>query len=310
VKSSTYRSRSRSKVDPVDTTSARSISEGILQQKKSIDEEERAKEWVESVGETPPNPHRLPLNVERDIASYGCKLYAIAIPPADGAMKDRFQGHVVLPPRCAYGTSEVVTKRGCEDVSLLSNFPLHFGLYDRSNLRGVYYEITVGEMNGVIALGMTPLPFPQYRLPGWERGIGLHFDDMRIFHLDGGGRDTKDGRASLALDEDNQLKGQVFGCGYDYSRSTIFFTLNGNRLQDDFHATSTYVWYDIFAVVGVGGEGVYESSEENDFTVNFGGEDFVWKEANVDNWCRRPGGSFHLVGMPVVDLQNYSEREG
>jgi len=276
------------------------------------DDFEWAKEWMESAGEIPANPYRFAPNVERDIASYGCKLYSLVNPPADDAMKDRFQGYVVLPPRCAYGTSEVVTKRGCKDVCLLSNFPLHFGMYDRSNLRGVYYEITVEKMKGVIALGMTPLPFPQFRLPGWERGIGLHFDDMHIFLLDDeGGREMRDPRARQALVEDSQLKGQVFGCGYDYSRSTVFFTLNGKRLQDEFYATSTYVQYDIFAAVGVSGrEGMHWTSEENKFTVNFGGEDFAWKEANVDNWCRRSGVSFHVVGMPVVDLPKYSEREG
>lgn len=159
--------------------------------------------------------------------------------------------------------------------------------------------------------GMTPLPFPQFRLPGWERGIGLHFDDMRIFLLDDkGGRDLDDQRPREALDEDNRLKGQVFGCGYDYSRNTVFYTFNGKRLQDEFRATSTYVQYDIYAAVGVSGrEGMHWSSEENKFTVNFGGQDFVWKEANVDNWCRRSGESFHVIGMPVADLPKYTERD-
>ncbi len=117
------------------------------------DDFEWAKEWMESVGEIPADPQRFHPNVERDIASYGCKLYRLVQPPREGALEDRFQGHVVLPPQCAYGTSEVVTKRGCKDVCLLSNFPLHFGMYDRSELRGVYYEITVEKMKGVIALG-------------------------------------------------------------------------------------------------------------------------------------------------------------
>ena len=40
---------------------------------------------------------------------------------------------------------------------------------------------------------------------------------------------------------------------------------------------------------------------------DFGGEEFAWKEANVDNWCRRSEGSFRVVGMPVADLPKYTE---
>jgi hypothetical protein len=47
----------------------------------------------------------------------------------------------------------VQTTKNTKDTSLLSNFPIMGGLYDVTGKEGVYYEVTVRTMKGVIAVG-------------------------------------------------------------------------------------------------------------------------------------------------------------
>jgi hypothetical protein len=51
--------------------------------------------------------------------------------------------------------TRVETTKGCKDCCLISNLPLISGLYYRppARERGVYFELTIHKMNGVIAIG-------------------------------------------------------------------------------------------------------------------------------------------------------------
>ena len=94
---------------------------------------------------------------------------------------------------------------------------------------------------------------------------------MRKFFEDpDGGRDYSSALTRVS-------PGDTFGCGYDFTRNSVFFTYNGMRLPDAF--VGVYVprtKYDVYAAIGV------EGSCEVD--VNFGGELFRWKEANEWAW--------------------------
>ena len=151
----------------------------------------------------------------------------------------------------------------CKDVCLLSDLPMMAGLYDVQGKIGVYYEILIHRMDGIIAIGMpvhlctihrltfvvgtSCLPYPAWRLPGWNRlSAGLHLDDFRKFFEDPeGGRDYTDAFSRIS-------PGDTVGCGYEFLTGTLFYTYNGVRLPPAF--TGIYLPrqnYDVFAAIGV-----------------------------------------------------------
>lgn len=115
------------------------------------DEYEAAQRFCEQY---PPEPPRLlPSDVVERIDSAGCRAWQLVSPPGP-----RFRGRI-------YGSEEqgkkgggagvvrVVTEPGCEDVCLMSDLPILAGLYDIHGKLGVYYEVKVLCMDGLIAVG-------------------------------------------------------------------------------------------------------------------------------------------------------------
>lgn len=51
------------------------------------------------------------------------------------------------------GRVYVSTDRKCREVCLMSDLPILGGLYDIQGKEGVYYEITINKMDGIIAIG-------------------------------------------------------------------------------------------------------------------------------------------------------------
>lgn len=97
-------------------------------------------------------PRFLPSSDVERIREEGCKAWTL-LPPT----LSRFRGSVRDVPagRDAKGPKvvEVLTERGCGDTCLMSNYPLMAGLYDVQGKEGVYYEVTVLQMEGVVAIG-------------------------------------------------------------------------------------------------------------------------------------------------------------
>ena len=52
---------------------------------------------------------------------------------------------------------EIATEKGCGDTCVFSNYPIMAGLYDIQGKEGVYYEVTILQMDGVIAIGKSNL---------------------------------------------------------------------------------------------------------------------------------------------------------
>lgn len=244
------------------------------------------------------------------IEAEGCRLWTIEHPGSD----TRFDGQIQHSGEKGPGITRVVTSEKCGDVCLLSNLPLLAGLYDVQGKQGVYYEVCIRKMDGIIAMGtvlasimcyvaLMPLtgtvcrPYPSWRFPGWNRSsVGLHLDDMRKFFEDPcGGRDYTPLLTRIS-------PGDTIGCGYDFSYSSVFFTYNGQRLPDAFKGV--YVprtQSDVYAAIGV--EGACE------FEVNFGGDVFRWKEGNEWSW-RVEGHVGRLSGTSAGDsdqLPSYDE---
>ena len=52
--------------------------------------------------------------------------------------------------------TKVVTDKRCKDVCIFSNLPIIAGLYDIKGKQGVYYEVVIRKMGGIIAVGNPP----------------------------------------------------------------------------------------------------------------------------------------------------------
>ncbi|KAH7915442.1 hypothetical protein BJ138DRAFT_1141744 [Hygrophoropsis aurantiaca] len=225
------------------------------------DEYEQAEAFIAKHPVEPPK--FLPSHVVEQIATNGCKVWNIINPPTSrfsGSIQDRDKGGI-----------KIATSASCKDVCLMSDLPIMAGLYDIKGKFGVYYEVTIDRMDGIIAIGTACRPYPSWRLPGWNRlSAGLHLDDFHKFFEDPcGGREYIQDLKISSKD--------TIGCGYVFSTGTIFFTYNGTRLPPAF--TGVYLprtTHDVYAAIGV--EGI------NEFSVNFGNDVFKWAEGNEWSW--------------------------
>lgn len=267
----------------------------------------------------PPNPPRLlSSEVVQNLEEQGCRYWGIEYPRSP-----RFKGEIHNGDKkeSSLNVVKVKAKKDCQDVCLFSTLPIMAGLYDIQGKSGIYYEVLIHKMNGIIAIGASftclqsvpdpsPIhkfaitiistgtacqPYPDWRFPGWNRlSAGLHLDDMRKFCEDpDGGRDYSPLITRIS-------PGDIVGCGFDFTRNSIFFTYNGQRLPDAF--SGLYVPranYDVYAAIGV--EGACE------FEVNFGGDVFRWKEGNEWAW-RVEGHVGKMAGGPSggEELPEYS----
>ncbi|KAK7437360.1 hypothetical protein VKT23_018605 [Stygiomarasmius scandens] len=220
------------------------------------------------------DPIVVPSHAIDRIKEDGGKAWGIELPtPYD---MQRFSGRIEnVSSGSKKSVVHVETDKKCKDFCLMSNLPIMAGLYDTSGRTGVYYEVVIKKMHppkSFLAIGTACRPYPNYRLPGWNRhSAGLHLDDLRKFFEDpDGGRDYK-------VPFDRVRNGDIIGCGYIFASGTLFYTWNGLRLPDAFsgihlprHST------DVFAAIGVEGE--------TEFDVNFGGDLFKWQEGNEWQW--------------------------
>lgn len=102
----------------------------------------------------PPTPPKLLASDVIDrIRALGCAAWDLER-PAD----PHFVGHVercdqIKPGSSGGGTWKVRTEKRCRDSCVMSDLPLMAGLYDIHGRRGVYYEVRVNRMDGVVAIG-------------------------------------------------------------------------------------------------------------------------------------------------------------
>ncbi|KAG9316011.1 hypothetical protein JVU11DRAFT_3672 [Chiua virens] len=229
------------------------------------------------------------------ITEQGCNAWSLEFHITDPTFRQRrtFDGTIRNQSKTYDGTgiiTKVETTKECNDCYLISNLPFVGGLYYRPQAhdRGVYFELTIQKMRGVIAIGLiTTLcgvpscliklsmigtvsrPYPHFRLPGWHRSsAALHLDDMRKFYEnpDGG----QESGYWEAIGGRSPAVGDTIGCGYEFGTGgTLFFTFNGQRfVPDAFKGLYLGDKHDVYAAIGVDGE--------NMFTVNFGGDFFKW----------------------------------
>ena len=90
----------------------------------------------------------LPSYVVDRINSEGCKAWKLQWPAT------RFVGEIKdSGEKGGDSTILVKTKKECKDVCILSDLPLMAGRYDIQGKLGVYYEVKIHKMKGIIAIG-------------------------------------------------------------------------------------------------------------------------------------------------------------
>ncbi|KAH9891796.1 endosome protein [Cubamyces lactineus] len=248
----------------------------------------------------PPEPPKLlPSRIVERIDAQGCRAWQIEQPRSL-----RFRGTIsnVGDGKGSLGVVKITAEDACQDICLLSDLPILAGLYDIQGKLGVYYEIKILRMDGLIAIGSACRPYPPWRLPGWNRlSAALHLDDLRKFFEDpDGGRDYVCDPPLTRI-----APGDTVGFGYAFALGTVFFTHNGVRLPDAF--TGVYLpreRHDVYAAIGVEGR--------CEFEVNFGGDVFRWKEGN--EWAWRVEGHVGTLaggrGGADDELPTYEELRG
>ena len=94
-------------------------------------------------------PRLLPSDAVDAINEVGCSAWGIEYPDSL-----RFVGQIYKNAgKDSSGGITVRTSRRCKDVCLLSDLPIVAGLYDTRGKVGVYYEIYINKMDGIIAVG-------------------------------------------------------------------------------------------------------------------------------------------------------------
>ncbi|CAO3688854.1 unnamed protein product [Umbelopsis ramanniana] len=133
-----------------------------------------------------------------------------------------------------------------------------------------YWEAKMYEKPGttLVSVGVATKPYPNWRLPGWNRySVGYFSDSGRKYS----NSIFNSKPCGLPFNE-----GDVIGVGYRHRTGTIFFTRNGRKLED---AYSNLNW-NLFPTIGANGP--------CQIHVNLGQMGFVFVEANVKKWGLAP----------------------
>ena len=209
-----------------------------------------------------------------------------------------YKGELLMPTTGFWKGS---TRAGNKDSCLLTSSPIYFAYADSPlrtrNIKTVYFEVKVRSLGrgrradeSSVALGYCAMPYPTWRLPGWERGsLAVHGDDGRRYvNNTWGGKDftspIKEGDtvglgmefavADSLLGDETQTKPETM------SKIEVFFTRNGRRgeswdlheeldMDHDLGIDGLDGQLDLYGAVGTFG-GV-------DFDVSFNNRDWLWQ---------------------------------
>ncbi|KAI9703479.1 MAG: hypothetical protein M1820_005783 [Bogoriella megaspora] len=199
----------------------------------SLDEAERAHEWCHINRLIPPQKLSVPAQQARRNSQYLLN------------QAQEFSGNV-FPGRTP-GTYRVEAKRKCTDCILITALPMYSANLDSPLMtevpKTIYFEIKVDSMGtgraadeAGIAIGFVALPYPTWRLPGWERGsLGVHGDDGRRYMNDTwGGKDftrafKRGDTVGVGMKFSVADQQAVYGSTPIQLKAEVFFTRNGKR---------------------------------------------------------------------------------
>ena len=194
------------------------------------------------------------------------------------------------------------TRSGSKDACLITSAPLYFARtgsqIESRTTKTIYFEVKIhslGRGRGTdecsLAIGYAAMPYPTWRMPGWERGsLAVHGDDGRRYVNDTwGGKDF----VSPFRAGDTVGIGMVFSMpdappGYDAPPSTgssskveVFLTRNGRREAGwDLHE-------EVDASNDLGVDGLDGANDLNGAIGIFGGVEFE-TNFNEKGWLWQP----------------------
>ena len=98
-------------------------------------------------------PKLLPSDMVERLSQEGCSPWGMTFPSSP-----RFKGRVESGiDKGGAGVTKVFTNEKCQDVCIFSDLPIIAGLYDIKGKHGVYYEVVIRKMRGIIAIGNSTL---------------------------------------------------------------------------------------------------------------------------------------------------------
>ena len=157
-----------------------------------------------------------------------------------------FTGNIF--PNRTPGTYRIKAAERCADCILVMALPMYAAnLESPSRTRvpkTIYFEVRVERMGtgrsggeAGIALGFVALPYPTWRLPGWERGsLGVHGDDGRRYMNDTyGGKDFTESfrngeTVGIGIRFGISESPPQYGSGQVQLNGEVFFTRNGQKV--------------------------------------------------------------------------------
>ncbi|ODV91682.1 hypothetical protein CANCADRAFT_11440, partial [Tortispora caseinolytica NRRL Y-17796] len=150
------------------------------------------------------------------------------------------------------------------DCSVQTNLPI-----PRQN-EIYYWEAKLYEKpsTSVVSIGLATKPYPPFRLPGYHR-YSVAYDSLGNKRLNQPFKPTRKYGPPL-------VEGDVVGVGYSPRSNTVFFTKNGQKLDEAAHNMRQ----NLFPTIGANGPCVVH--------VNFGHAGFVYIAANVNKWGLAP----------------------
>ncbi|KAI9299873.1 concanavalin A-like lectin/glucanase domain-containing protein [Cunninghamella echinulata] len=150
------------------------------------------------------------------------------------------------------------------ECSLQTNLPLP------RNQDVYYWEAKMYEKprSTIVSIGVATKPYPNWRLPGWNRHSVGYFSNTGNKHFNNPFHGKYYGSSFQ--------EGDVIGVGYRPRSGTIFYTKNGRKLED----ACTNLRWNLFPTIGANGP--------CQIHVNLGQRGFVFVEANVKKWGLAP----------------------
>lgn len=165
------------------------------------------------------------------------------------------------------------------DISTWTNLPIPY------KKRVYYYECKIFELNNdpnctelnglnkeIISIGLTTLPYPDFRLPG------RHHHSVAY---DSNGDKRMNNSFELPIEQIGSLptykKSDIIGVGYRCRSGTVFFTKNGKKIRE-YEFGHIKKWRPKYLYPCIG------SNMACKLHVNFGSRGFVYIEANSKKW--------------------------
>lgn len=210
-----------------------------------------------------------------------------------------YKGELLMPTTGFWKGS---TRAGSKDSCLLTSSPIYFASADSPlrtrNTKTIYFEVKVRSLGrgrrtdeSSVALGYCAMPYPTWRLPGWERGsLAVHGDDGRRYvNNTWGGKDftspIKEGD-TVGLGMKFAIADSLPGHAPQTKPETmtkieVFFTRNGRRCESwDLHEALDMDDHDL-GIDGLDGQfdlyGAVGTFGGVDFDVSFNNRHWLWQ---------------------------------